>query len=98
MEQAFIEQLNRIEQYALMAAKNMFTVEEAALYIGISKDHLYKLVCSRQIPHFKPRGKMVYFEKAEIDQWLKQGKVMTQAEAENYAISYNNHQCLANIR
>lgn len=72
----------------MMAAKNTFTTDEAALYIGISKDHLYKLVCTRQIPHYKPRGKMVYFDKTELDTWLKQGKVMTTEEAEEFAMQH----------
>jgi len=76
-----LEQLDRIEFYSKLSAKEMLTQEEAAVYIGISRDHLYKLMCARQVPHYKPRGKMTYFRKSELNDWMAQGKVMTEEEA-----------------
>ncbi len=40
------------------------------MYIGVSESMLYKLTSSKEIPHYKPRGKMVYFAKEELDEWL----------------------------
>ena len=48
------EQLDRIEKYSLLAAKNVLCFDDVALLTGLSKSHLYKLTCSHQIPHYKP--------------------------------------------
>jgi len=61
---------------------------EAAKYLNLSRAHLYKLTSAKQIPHYKPRGKQVYFEKRELDQWLLQNRQTTKAEIEQSAIDY----------
>lgn len=65
------KRLNHIENM-LYASKDMLTSQEAASYIGISLSQLYKLTCALAIPHYKPRGKMVYFDKKELDNWMRQ--------------------------
>lgn len=45
--------------------------------MGVSESLLYKLTSSREVPHYKPRGKMLYFNKEELDQWLLQNNVPT---------------------
>lgn len=87
MEKEFQEQLNRIEA-AVLSQKNVLTFEEAALYIGISKSDLYKKTFSKTIPHYKPRGKMIYFDRAELEKWLLQNRVATTDEIEAQAQTY----------
>ena len=53
-----------------------------------SCSHLYKLTCSKQIPFYRPNGKLVYFDRHELEGWLKQNRVNTTAEAEQAAITY----------
>ncbi len=71
-----------------LKAKNVLTFEETATYMGVSKSHLYKLTMSRSIPHYKPRGKMVYFDREELEEWLRQNRVATSEEMEAKAISH----------
>lgn len=83
-----IEQLNRIEQYALLSAKNVLSLDDVAALTGLSKSHLYKLTCSHQIPYYKPNGKQIYFDRGEVESWMKQNRVATQAEIEAQAAAY----------
>lgn len=83
----FKNQLDRIEAAAL-SQKNVLTFDEAALYIGISKSDLYKKTSNRTIPHYKPRGKMIYFDRAELEAWLLQNRVATTDEIEAQAQTY----------
>ena len=46
--------------------KEVLTSDEAAVYMGVSKSYLYKLTMRKQIPHYKPMGKMCYFNRAEL--------------------------------
>jgi len=86
-----IERLKAIERKLdEMAALNKETLnfKEAARYLDISRSHLYKLTYSKQIPHYKPRGKNVFFERKELDKWLLQNRQATKAEIEQAAIDY----------
>ena len=48
-------------------------VNQAAEFLGIAKATLYGKCCNLLIPHFK-KGKKLYFDKAELLDWLKSGK------------------------
>ena len=50
--------------------KNALTFAEACTYLDVSQSLLYKLTSTNAIPHYKPRGKMVYFSRAELDKWM----------------------------
>ena len=65
---------------AVLSFKTVLTIDEAAAYTGISVSSIYKLTSTQGIPHYKPRGKMLYFNRAELDSWLLQRRVKTAAE------------------
>ena len=81
------EKLEKILTYSLLAAKNVLTLEDTALLTGLSKSHLYRLTCNHDIPHYK-RAKMLYFDRAEIENWMKQNRVATRQEIEQQAVNY----------
>ena len=54
--------------------KTVLTVAEACEYMGITESHLYKLTSNGKIPHYKPTGKLIYFDRSELDDWLLQNK------------------------
>ncbi len=77
-------QLARIERL-LAGQKATLTLEEASTYTGISKSYLYKLTSTGRVPHFKPEGKTIYFDRVELDGWLKRNRVKTNDEIEQEA-------------
>lgn len=81
-------QLDRIEKLTLLSAKNVLCLEDVALLTGLSKSHLYKLTCSHQIPFYKPNGKQIYFDRMEVENWMKQNRVATTNEIETKAVNY----------
>jgi excisionase family DNA binding protein len=68
--------------------KEVLTSDEAARYMGVSKSYLYKLTMTKQIPHYKPLGKMCYFNRLELEQWLQSNRHSTDAELSQQAQSY----------
>ena len=86
------QRLSNIESL-LTGTKTVLTFDEVATYTGLSKSYLYKLTSGNQIPHYKPNGKNVYFNKAEIDSWLLRNEVKTndviEKEATNF-VTINN--------
>ena len=82
------EKINQILVYSLLAAKNVLTLDDAALLTGLSKSHLYRLTCTHQIPYYKPSGKQIYFDRGELEAWMKQNRVATVKEVEQQAFAY----------
>ena len=72
----------------LFCTKEVLTSDEAARYMGISKSYLYKLTMRQQIPHYKPMGKMCYFNRAELENWLQNNRIITDAELNERATAY----------
>ena len=58
--------MNFISQQQLLK-KEIFTMNEAATYSGLSKSYLYKKTASRLIPYYKLEGKLIYFKKSDLD-------------------------------
>ncbi len=68
--------------------KEVLTSDEAAQYMGISKSYLYKLTMLQKIPHYKPMGKMCYFNRLELEAWLQANRVATDDEISQQAHNY----------
>lgn len=88
MENAILEKLNQIEKTVSLNQKEVLTFDEVCTYTGLSRSHLYKLTCSNRIPHSKPHGKMLYFDRAELNNWLLQNPITTAQELEQQAVNY----------
>lgn len=85
-----LEQLQELKQLAVLGAKTALTMNDVVLLTGLSKSHLYKLVWSKKIPYYKAAegGKMTYFNKQEIENWLLAYRVPTTEELEQKAIAH----------
>jgi len=64
----------------LCAAKEVLTLEEAAIFMGISRSTLYKMTHSNAIPFYRPNGKLIYFEKTELLAWMRKSRVSSNEE------------------
>lgn len=74
-----------ILENALIMAKEVLTLEEAAFFMGMTKSTLYKMTHKHELPFFRPNGKMIYFEKSELLKWMRSGREMTEKEIEEAA-------------
>lgn len=72
----------------IFCTKAVLTSEEAAQYLGISKSYLYKLTMGQKIPHYKPMGKMCYFNRLELESWLQSNRIATAEEISQQAQTY----------
>lgn len=81
-----LEKLERLEalikkQYVL--SKDILTLGEAAEYMQLSKSALYKLTSSKKIPYYVPGGKIIYFRRIELDDWLVFNRIASTEEVIN---------------
>ena len=77
----------KIEEQNLLQ-KEVLTFNDVCKYLDISSSHLYKLTSQKQIPHFCPQGKKLYFNRTEIDQWLMRNRQETTEDIETAAANY----------
>lgn len=87
MEKSIELRVSELENLVLHT-KNVLSFEEASRFLNLSKSYLYKLTSGNLIPHYKPQGKMLYFEKTELEAWLRQNPIRTQAQTEAEAQKY----------
>lgn len=74
--------------------RSMLTLEEAARFLGISKSYLYKLTHGLVIPHYKPGGKLIYFQCEDLEAWMRRNRISSKDELANQAESM----CMAKRR
>lgn len=87
-ENTTVEQrLDRIAQL-LRGQKTVLNFVEACEFTGLSKTYMYKLTHQGRIPHFKPHGKNIYFNREELERWLLQNPVRTAEQKEREAVDY----------
>ena len=82
--------LNEIKELLKVQRTKPYTFNDAAEYLGISKSYLYKLTSGGKIPHYKPFGKKIYFDKVMLDDWVYQNPVKSNAQIEIEANKYLN--------
>lgn len=87
-EDLILQRLETIERYSLLAAKNVLCIDDVCVLTGLSKSYIYKLVCKQQVPCYKPSGKNVYFDRKEIEDWMRRNRYNTHTEAEQTAAAY----------
>ncbi|TDN99987.1 helix-turn-helix domain-containing protein [Sunxiuqinia elliptica] len=67
--------------------EQLFSIDQAAEFLNLSKPTLYSKVSRKEIPYMK-RSKRLYFSRTELMDYLKAGRRKSnaeiQAEAENY--------------
>ncbi len=78
---------NKLDEQNLLQ-KTTLTFNEACKFLDISDSHLYKLTSTKQIPHFCPQGKKLYFKRIELDDWLQRNPQATQHESEEQVTDY----------
>jgi excisionase family DNA binding protein len=87
MDKTLEMRVEELEQM-LFLTKNVLSFDEASKFLNLSKSYLYKLTSGNLIPHYKPQGKMLYFEKVELEAWLRQNPIKAQAQIEQEAQKY----------
>lgn len=88
MAEGLKELADLITANIIRTTKEVLTSDEAAKYMGISKSYLYKLTMQQKVPHYKPTGKMCYFNRMELESWLQSNRVATANEISERAQSY----------
>lgn len=83
--------LERIEDLLLdrsmpqKAEPDLMSINEASSFLNLTVATLYSMVSRKQIPHSK-RGKKLYFSRIELSEYVRDGRVLTNAEVKKNAV------------
>ena len=91
MEETILKRLDQIQKLTLLSAKKMLNMDDVAMLTGLSKNYVYRLTCTHALPFYKPNGKQIYFDREDIEAWMRSNRVDSVAESESAASAY----CLA---
>lgn len=83
--ESMVESMQTKEETTNVIKREYLTFNEACVYLGITKGALYNMTSRKQIPHYKPNGKSVYFKESELKNWIEKKRVKTSEEIESEA-------------
>jgi len=78
-ENLSIEQRLENIEALLTATKTVLTFDEGCNYTGLTKSFMYKQTS---------QGKMIYFERAELEKWLLRNRITPANEIDEQASTY----------
>lgn len=76
-----------IKQIQPVPANAPLGIKEVAALLGQEISTIYEKTSKKLIPHFK-KGNKLYFDRAELWEWIKRGKVKTQTQIVGEAAAY----------
>lgn len=85
-----IEKIMALLENQNIQQKAILSFQEALAYLDVSKSFLYKLTSSNSITFFKPSGKLIYFKKSDLDQWVLRNEFQQTSSFEGNLDNYLN--------
>ncbi len=65
-----VRNLKREIKNSSLFRKRIYTIKEASKVIGVSESYIQKLISSKQIPHSKPTGKLIFIKRRDLEKFL----------------------------
>lgn len=70
-----LDSIHHLMEEQVVNQKKILNLEEASKFLGISKSDLYKRTSSNAIPFFKPSGKLIYFLREDLENWMLSNRI-----------------------
>ncbi|TKC01397.1 helix-turn-helix transcriptional regulator [Pedobacter cryotolerans] len=90
MDNTHSNTLERIEAL-LLNQKQILNIDEFCRYTGFSKSFAYKLTSAKRLPFSCPNGKLIFFRKPDVDNFLLANPVSSTDDINQQAIDYVNN-------
>lgn len=85
---AIFQKLEMIQKQ-IQNQNKILKIDDVVKLTGWSKSHVYKLTASNRIPHYKPYGKTIYFNREEIESFILSNRINTIEEIEESVETLN---------
>lgn len=77
-----LQKLSTLENILKKKDDKPLTFKDACAYLGYAPSYLYKLTYKNVVPHYKPTGKIIFFSKNELDEWIFKSSPHPKGEGE----------------
>jgi excisionase family DNA binding protein len=87
-------ELPELENRQETGQKDVFSLKEAANYMGLAVGTLYRLTSRRALAFYKPGGKVIYLKLSDIQAYMLRNRIASRDEIESEAANYmvtDNH-------
>jgi excisionase family DNA binding protein len=74
----------------LFTEKEMLSVQEAARYMDVSRDFIYRLTAAHEITFYKPTSKLVFIPRKELDEYMHRNAVLSTTDIQRKAIAFTS--------
>lgn len=73
-----VKTLKREVKNSSLFRKRIYTIKEVSKVIGVSESYIQKLVATKQIPHSKPTGKLVFIRRRDLEKFLMKNYITSE--------------------
>lgn len=92
-----LQKLEEIKSITTISVKSALTVEEAAVYMGMSTEYVRKMAKTRAIKSYRSKsGRVIYLHKADLDKWMLHTEVNTEEWINSQAAKIASRVCIRN--
>ncbi|WP_139958351.1 helix-turn-helix domain-containing protein [Flavicella sediminum] len=77
-----VKSLKREIKKSHLYRKRIYTIKESAFVIGVSLSYMQKLVGSKQLPHSKPSGKLIFIKRRDLENFILSNPIKTNDEVD----------------
>ncbi len=71
-----------------MNNKRVLNISEASELLGFEVSYIYKLTSAKILPHSKPNGKTIFFDKEKLEDWMLSNPSSTLSDKKIIASNY----------
>ena len=68
-------------------ASPLMKLPKAAKYLQMSEPTLRRLIAEKKIPYHQPNGKIIYFDREDLDNYLRSNRVASYEEIQKRAVA-----------
>lgn len=86
LAEALSETANKLAQMAVETTapvSKYLGIEQAAEFLGMTRNQVYKLTCKRELPYYKPTGRALYFLIDDLEEFQSRGRQKSRYEEES---------------
>jgi excisionase family DNA binding protein len=87
LKQAISEIMDERTAHSKPDTPDILDAKQAAVFLLLQISTVYEKTSQKLIPHFK-KGNKLYFNRSELEAWVKEGKVKTTEELQSAAATY----------
>ena len=70
-----LKEIKELLKRQAIQQKEFLTIKEAVEFLSLSTSRLHKMTADKEIPHYKPGGKVIYLRRQELEEWILSGRI-----------------------